>query len=111
MSDVDVIIHFKDFATNTEIKESLEARCQHLAQEFPETAHYELTLTLDADEISAHAHVSGKGTRLASHARSSDLKQAGEVALDKLERELRRDHDKRIFTPRRDAQRAKRKEG
>jgi ribosome-associated translation inhibitor RaiA len=105
--DADVIVRFKDFATNDEIKGILEARCRHLAQEFPETSHYELTLSLDADDVSAHAHVTGRRTQVAAHAKSDDLRQAGERALDKLERELRREHDKRIFAPRREAQRAK----
>lgn len=106
--DADVIVRFKDFANNPEIRETLEARCQHLAQEFPETTHYELTLSLDSEDVVAHALVSGKRTRVAAHAQASDLRQAGELALDKLERELRREHDKRIFTPRREAQRDKR---
>jgi ribosome-associated translation inhibitor RaiA len=105
--DVEVIVRFKDFATNQEIKELLEGRCRHLAQEFPETSHYELTLSLDSDDVTAHAHVSGRRTQAAAHATSNDMRQAGEKALDKLERELRREHDKRIFTPRREAQRDK----
>ena len=105
--DADVIVRFKDFANNQEVKEILEARCHHLAQEFPETSHYELSLSLDSEEVSAHAHVSGKRTRIASHAKASDMRQAAELALDKLERELRREHDKRIFSPRREAQRDK----
>jgi ribosomal subunit interface protein len=107
--DADVIVRFKDFANNEELREILEARCQHLAQEFPETSHYELSLSLDSDDISAHALVSGRRTRVASHATANDMRQAADLALDKLERELRREHDKRIFSPRRDAQRAKQK--
>ncbi len=107
--DADVIVRFKDFANNLEVREILEARCHHLAQEFPETSHYELTLSLDSDEISAHAHVSGRHTQIASHARASDMRQAAELALDKLERELRRQHDKKIFAPRREAQRARKR--
>ena len=106
--DADVIVRFKDFANNHEVREILETRCHHLAQEFPETSHYELTLSLDSDDVTAHVHVSGKRTQTASHATASDMRQAGELALDKLERELRRHHDKRIFTPRRDARARKR---
>lgn len=108
VQDADVIVRFKDFANNNEVREILETRCRHLAQEFPETSHFELTLSLDNTEVSAHAHVTGKRTQAASHAMSNDMRQAGEIALDKLERELRRDHDKRIFAPRRDARARKR---
>ena len=106
--DAGVIVRFKDFASNQEVREILEARCHHLAQEFPETSQYELTLSLDSGDVCAHAHVSGRRTKAASHATASDMRQAAELALDKLERELRREHDKRIFAPRREAQRAKR---
>ena len=109
--DAGVIVRFKDFANNLEVREILEARCHHLAEEFPETSHYELTLSLDSDDVSAHAHVSGKHTQFASHASASDMRQAGELAIDKLERELRREHDKRIFAPRREAQRARKRTG
>ncbi len=104
----DVIVRFKDFSNNSEVREILETRCHHLAQEFPETSHYELTLSLDSGHVSANAHVTGKRTQAASHATANDLRQAGELALAKLERELRRDHDKRIFAPRRDARAKKR---
>lgn len=108
--DASVVVRFKDFANHPEIREILEARCQHLAQEFPETTKFELTLSLDADDVVAHAHATGKRTQVAAHSRTSDLRKSGEVALDKLERELRREHDKRIFAPRREAQRNRRPE-
>ena len=109
--DANVIVRFKDFANNLEVREILEARCHHLAEEFPETSHYELTLSLDNDDVSVHAHVSGKHTQIASHASAGDMRQAAELALDKLERELRREHDKKIFAPRREAQRARKRAG
>ena len=46
----------------------------------------------------------GKNTDAAAHAAAGEVRQAGERALDKLERELRRHHDKKIFGQRREAQ-------
>jgi ribosomal subunit interface protein len=102
-----VVIHLKEEADDADIREHLKQRCNHLAEEFPETSHYEIHLEPNAEEIAARGHVTGRNTNIAAHATSSDLRQAGERVIDKLERELRREHDKRIFTLRRKA-RAKR---
>ncbi len=104
-----VVIHFKDLASRDSIRELIDERCNQLALEFPETTQYEITLEPDAGEIKVHAHVTGKQTSLAAHATSDDLRQAAERAIDKLERELRKDHDKRIFSQRRQAQKARSK--
>jgi len=103
--DVSVLIHFRGMATNEALKEHLESRCQQLAAEFPETTHYEITLEPDSDAMKAHGHVVGKGTNTAAHANGvADAKAAGDALLDKLHTELRREHDKRIFTQRRKEQ-------
>jgi ribosomal subunit interface protein len=110
--DAKVIIHFKDLKQNDTLNETLENRCHHLAEEFPETTRYEITISLDKNEFLAHAHVRGKSTAMAASATAPDQRQASEAALDKLERELRKDHDKRIFLARREAMKnpAKRQE-
>jgi ribosomal subunit interface protein len=106
-----VVLHFKDVEHDEALQEALERRCEHLASEFQETDRYEISLTPERNEISAHAKVTGKNTSVASHATAPDARQAAEAALDRLERELRKDHDKRIFKPRREAQRAQTKRG
>ena len=68
-----------------------------------EIAH--VAYTADSIDISAHAHASGKRLDLAAHAVTQDVRKAGEIALEKLQRELRREHDKRIFARRREARR------
>jgi len=108
-ADLMVVIRFKDMANSAETREHLEQRCHHLAEEFPETQHYELTLSPDSGEISAHANARGRGVDCVAHASAAELRQAGDRALEKLERELRKVHDKRIFAPRREAQRAQNK--
>ena len=103
--DATVIVHFRDVERNDGLYESLENRCEHLAAEFHETRHYEISITPDNNEISVHAKVTGKNTSIAAHATAPEARRAAETALDRLERELRRDHDKRIFAPRRAAKR------
>lgn len=103
--DASVAIRFKDVERDEELNENLEASCAALAEEFPETTHFEVHLGLEAGEVSVHAHVSGRNTQFASHARASKAHTAAEAALEKLARELRRHHDKQIFSARREAQR------
>lgn len=109
--DLNLVIRFKDIEHDEDVQNHLERRLRHISDEFPEANHYELSLRLEADEVQAHAHVNGRGIDLASHASASAVRIAGEVALDKLERELRRKHDKTIFTQRRSARRHATKRG
>lgn len=104
--DLNLVIRFKDIDHDDAVQDHLERRIRHISEEFPEANHYELSLSLDADKVQAHAHVAGRRIDLASHATASAVRTAGEVALDKLERELRRKHDKSIFSQRRTARRA-----
>jgi len=106
--ETSVAIHFKDLETDLDLRDHLSERCQHLAAEFPETDQFELTLEGDAISVEAHAHVTGKKTRVAAHIKGADNpRAAGDQVLDKLERELRKEHDKRIFSPRRKAQKTR----
>ncbi len=102
-----VIVHLKDVEKRDELQEALETRCQTLAQEFGETDRFEISITPDRNDITAHARAIGKNTDVAAHASAPDERQAADAALDHLERELRNRHDKRIFAPRREAKRAK----
>ncbi len=105
--DATVIVHFKDLKHNDELNEAIETRCQRLADEFSETTRFEVSLAVDHNEITAHTRASGKNTDVAAHASAPEGRQAADAALDRLERELRSRHDKRIFAPRREAKRAK----
>ena len=104
-----VAIRFKDVDHDAEVDEVLKNRCHALAAEFPETTHFEIALGLDAGHVSAHAHVSGKNTQFAAHASAPDARKAADSALEKLERELRRHHDKTIFSARRAVQKKRAK--
>jgi len=99
-------ISFKDVEHDDAVRDELERRCEALAAEFPETTRFELHLTSTSPQVHARAHVTGKDVDAAAGATGPDARQAGQLALDKLERELRRHHDKKIFAHRREAQKA-----
>jgi ribosomal subunit interface protein len=100
-----VVVHFKDLSSDDELRESIEKRCENLARDFHEISHCEIRLEEDGAGFVAHGHVTGKGTDVATQAGASELGPAVDRVLDKVERQLRRVHDKRIFSQRRDAQR------
>ncbi len=105
-----ILIHFNDIPTDDAVRDHLESRCHHLAEEFPEATHFELHLAGGEDTAHCHGHVSGKRTHTAAHVEhAKNLRHAGDQFLDKLERELRKEHDKRIFRPRRQAQKTRAK--
>ena len=103
--DATLVIRFKDIEHDEDVQAHLERRLRQIAQDFPEASHCELSLSADAMDVAAHAHLSGKRLDLAAHATTGDARASGDSALDKLQRELRRQHDKRIFSRRREARR------
>jgi ribosome-associated translation inhibitor RaiA len=99
-----VAISFKDIEPDDEVRERAEKRCRALAEEFPEPTHIEVTLAEERTGFSAHAHATGT-TECAASATAPELALAADRALERLARELRRAHDKRIFGQRREAMR------
>jgi ribosomal subunit interface protein len=100
-----VVTNFKDLPHDEDIRASIEARGDHLAQEFKEISRIELTLAEDGANISVHGHVTGKNRDVGAQAEASEAGPAADRVLDKLERQLRTLHDKTIFSQRRGAQR------
>jgi ribosome-associated translation inhibitor RaiA len=100
-----LITNFKDLSSDEEVRRAVEKRGRHLAEEFAEIVRIEVTLAPDGVGFTAHGHVTGKNTDVATHASASEPLPAAEKLLAKVERQLRRVHDKRIFAQRREAQR------
>ena len=98
-----IVISFKDIASDEEIRQSLETGCRQLAEEFPETTRFELTLAPDGAGHTAHGHVTGRNTEVAAHTEAIELGAAAVRLLNTLERLLRKVHDKHIFKNRRRA--------
>ena len=101
-----LVLHLKDASSNDPLREHVEQRIEALSNEFPEVTRFEITLSEDAAGYTAHARVTGKNTEVAPHtAGAAKPRPALDSLLHKIERQLRRAHDKRIFSQRREAQR------
>jgi ribosomal subunit interface protein len=100
-----VVVTFKDVESDERVREAIEKRCAQLGEEFPELGRVDLTLSQDGAGFTVHGHVTGKGRDVGVQADASELLPAVDRALDKVERQLRTLHDKRIFAQRREAQR------
>ena len=104
-NDTRIVIHFKDLEIDEAVRDHIQTRCEQLAEEFPETTSFEVTIERSPHAVDCHGHVSGKQTRAAAHASGLETaRHAGGAFLEKIERELRTHHDKRIFGQRRRAQ-------
>ena len=106
-----VVVHLNDIQVEDQTFDAIRERCGYLIEEFHEVSRFEITLNEDGLEFSAQTHATGKNTDLSTHAVASEPGAVVDQALDKIERHLRKIHDKRIFSPRRAAQKdpAKRK--
>jgi ribosomal subunit interface protein len=102
-----VVMHLRDLERDAieALQGVIERRCEQLAREFHEVGRFEVHVFGQGNGFEAHGHVSGRRTDFGTHARADVARVAAELALDKLEQQLRRAHDKRIFQQRREAQR------
>jgi ribosomal subunit interface protein len=100
-----VVLHFRDVEVDDTVRESVHRRCDHLADEFHEVNRFELTIFENGTGFSVHGHATGKNTDVATHADAGGARAASDQVLDKIERQLRRGHEKRIFARRREARR------
>ena len=101
-----VVIHFKEVEQDEPLRESIQKKSQHLGDEFPEVSKIEISLEPNGVGFIAHGHVTGKGTDIVTQVEASELAPAVDSVFNKVERQLRKLHDKRIFAQRREAQRA-----
>ena len=106
MPDPTLVVSFKDTDPSERVREDVETRCTRLAEEFPETTKFEVTVAPDGTGFTAHGHVTGRHTEVAGHAEGQHMGEAADRMLDKLERALRKVHDKKIFKNRREARKA-----
>jgi ribosomal subunit interface protein len=100
-----VVVHFKEVSSSQELRTAIEERCERFTAEFHEVTRFEITFSPLGSEVSAHGHATGKNTNVATHASGANLRAAADQVLEKIERQLRKVHDKRIFSMRREAQR------
>ena len=106
-----VVISFKDLETDETLRETVEKRCRTLASEFPKSTRYEITISPEGSGHVTHARVSGGSIHLDTHGSAIEMGLAADKALEKVEHQLRRIHDKRLFARRRAAKKANPKRG
>ncbi len=100
-----VVIHFKEIEHDEPLREFIQKRSDHLANEFHEVTKIEISVAPNGAGFLANGHVTGKGTDVATQVEASEMLPAVDSVFDKAERRLRKLHDKRIFAQRREAQR------
>jgi ribosome-associated translation inhibitor RaiA len=96
-------IHFKGLSHEDDVKSECERHADELRGEFPETSKVEVTVTLDGNDHDTHVRVTGKDTEIAASASDRELRTSIVDAFEKARRQLRKQHDKAIFTRRRGA--------
>ncbi len=101
-------IHFHGISHDDDIKQSCQRLADSLQDEFPETSNFEVTLNHTGEEHESHMHVTGKELEIASSASGRELRNSIEEAFERVRRQLRKRHDKQIYTRRREAQRNER---
>jgi ribosomal subunit interface protein len=100
-----VVIHFKEVEQDEPLRESIQKKGDHLGNEFHEVTKIEISLAPNGAGFIATGHVTGKGTDIATQVEASELAPAVDSVFDKIGRQLRKHHDKRIFSQRREARR------
>ena len=99
-------IHFHDdIRRSNRLHEECERICEGLRTEFPEAGKFEISLHRTGDEYETNIHVTGKDLSMAASAHRRTLKESTAEAFSRLQRQLRKRHDKQISTRRREAHR------
>jgi ribosome-associated translation inhibitor RaiA len=94
-------IHFHDVPHSDKVRDECEDLATALREEFPETSKCEVAISHAGEEKELHLHVTGKDLDLAAHAQARELHEAMTEAFDRVRRQLRKHHDKQIFSRRR----------
>ena len=106
MSEIpQVVVHHRDVPIGERLLASIERRCSSIADEFSEASRFEVSFEPSGAGVIGHVHATGRHTDLSIHAEGSKPAIAADRVFDKIERQLRRVHDKRIFGRRREARR------
>jgi ribosomal subunit interface protein len=94
-------IHFQDVPHSDAIRDECEQLASGLREEFPETSKCEVTVTHTGDDKELHLHVTGKDIDIAARAQARDMHETMTEAFDRVRKQLRKHHDKQIFSRRR----------
>ena len=99
-----VVVHVRDVTVKDSVRKAIDKHCGRLVEEFREAKKFEITISGDGLGFEIHGRVTGKNTEIDTQAAASEPGPAADQLFDKIERQLRKLHDKRIFSQRRLAQ-------
>ena len=98
-------IHFQDLRSSEAIREECQRLSNDLRESFPEASKFEVRLSINGELHETHVHVTGKDLAVASSAADRELRDSVTEAFQRVQKQLRKRHDKQIFTRRRGAAR------
>jgi len=96
-----VRLHFHDVPSSEFVRTECEQFAADVQQEFPETSKFEISMTHSGDEKELHLHISGRDLEVVAKAHGRDLRETLHDAFDRMRKQLRKHHDKQIFSHRR----------
>ena len=97
-------LHFHDVPTSDFVRGECEQFAADLQQEFPEASKFEISMTHTGEEKELHLHITGRDLEVAAKAHGRDLRETLRDAFVRVRKQLRKHHDKQIFSRRRAAQ-------
>ena len=98
---MNVRIDFRGVEHSERVREECERAASALEQEFPEMQSCDVHISHDGVHHEANVHVTGKGVDFAASASERELYDAVHEALERARKQLRKHHDKQIFSRRR----------
>jgi ribosome-associated translation inhibitor RaiA len=100
-------MHFQDLPHSDFLHAKCRVQASQLQSEFPEVLRVEVTHTHSGDARSTHVHATGRNLDVASAATSRSARESVQEAFGRLQRQLRKHHDKVIYNRRREAREAR----
>ena len=95
-------IHFHDGLPHSKrLQADCERHTRELQGEFPETHKFEVACARSGERYEVHVHVTGKEGEVVASATHWVLHEGVQQAFSKVQRQLRKRHDKRIDARRR----------
>ncbi len=99
-------LHFHGVSHDDDIKQSCQRLADSLKEEFPAASKLEISLNHTGEAHETHMHVTGKEFEIASSASGRELRDSIAEAFERVRRQLRKRHDKQIYTRRREPHRS-----
>lgn len=91
---MEIIISGRHFDISPELKSHVESRVARLADEYGKLTTARVVLELERSWQVAEVHITGKHTDLESKAQTRDMYQSVDEAVDKVEKQLRKQLEK-----------------